>query len=137
MKRIIQFKIWVYDFNHMVPLPPVGEEEGDGHKTSYASYTGKNTNMEWLQNIGIKDKNGKDIYEGDILATSNDCNDYDIWTKEDYGYTVVEWNSEATEFMGSKWSWDMSEDCESVYDMKFVEVIGNIYENSELMKKKD
>lgn len=88
---------------------------------------------------GIKDCNGQDIHESDILATSNETRripDYDHWHKEDYGYTVVQWDPIYTCFEGSKWMWEMNSNSESVYSMRFVEVIGSIHENPELLEAK-
>lgn len=81
--------------------------------------------MEWW--IGQCDKNGVDIYEGDILATSNNDPKYDIWDKEDFGITVVEWNNDSSGFVGNVWTWSIG-DNDSVYDLKHVEVIGNTHQ---------
>lgn len=90
---------------------------------------------EIMQFIGLKDKNGKDIYIGDILATSNTDETYDIWDKETYGYSVVEADKESLGFYFTNWNIDIEEDFdESVFSLIFVEVVGNIYENPELIK---
>lgn len=88
--------------------------------------------LEIMQFTGLKDKNGKEIYEGDILATSNSDPQYDIWDKDENGLSVVIWEQESFGWSGSKWWVTVDED--SVYDMDFVEVVGNIHENPELLK---
>jgi uncharacterized phage protein (TIGR01671 family) len=86
------------------------------------------------QFTGLKDKNGKEIYIGDILATSNSDETYDIWNKETYGYSVVEADKESLGFNFTNWSVDNEEDFDkSVYSLMFVEVVGNIFENPELI----
>ena len=85
-----------------------------------------------MQFTGLQDKNGKDIYFGDILSTSNDHYQFDLWTKEDYGYSVVIENEKELGVSFSNWVPEHS-NCESCYDFFFVEVIGNIYENPELI----
>lgn len=89
------------------------------------------TKCEIMQYTWLKDKNGKEIYFWDILATSNQDKDYDIWGKEDYWYTVVEENIYELWIVYSKWH--MTYDVESIYHFRFCEVIGNIYENPELL----
>jgi uncharacterized phage protein (TIGR01671 family) len=90
---------------------------------------------EIMQYTGLKDKNGKEIYEGDILATSNNDPEYDIWNKEDNGYIQVVYESPCFTTVGD-WSWDLYDpDNESIYGLEFIEVIGNIYDNPDLLLK--
>lgn len=82
-----------------------------------------------MQYTGRKDKHGKEIYEGDVIT----C---EIYEREDYDdyYSKkpieVHWSDNATGFWplnkGSQWR----SGCENI------EVIGNIYENPELIKTK-
>lgn len=78
----------------------------------------------------LKDKNGKEIYEGDILEWSARDNDGSIMRSRD----VVSWKDGA--FVTG-----VGNDEESFYDYanrkqitKQSRVIGNIYENPELLK---
>jgi len=86
----------------------------------------------WLQYTGRKDKNGKEIYFGDILATSNDDPKFDLWSKEDYGYTVCMEDDTVLGVAWSEWSPDDEEE-PSVYSLKHCEVIGNIHQHKHLL----
>jgi len=85
-----------------------------------------------MQFTGLKDKHGKKIYFGDILQTSNDNPEFDIWTSKDYGYAIC---YEDPDELGVRFkNWYPTTEEESVYNFQFVEIIGNIYQNPELLK---
>lgn len=89
-----------------------------------------------LQYTGLKDKSGKEIYEGDILK-GHDC-DYPVDVLAtvlfEEGSFIIKGNekkSESEESMIFYWcNSDNIKDCE-------FEIIGDIYENPELLEKND
>ena len=82
----------------------------------------KFNDIELMQYTGLKDKNNKEIYEGDILFES---------FGERYYKVVFENGSFRAEFKG-----DFEEYSFDLIDVvaQSCEVVGNIYENSELME---
>lgn len=83
-------------------------------------------NYELMQLTGLRDKNGREIYEGDLLRLVR------VWrgkVTED-GIYQCEWNKQRTGFMLAespglfKYGAAHFEDCE---------IIGNIHENSDLL----
>lgn len=82
-----------------------------------------------MQSTGLKDKNGKEIFEGDIIT--NGTSIVDVKSHPTLGfYTVV--NGEER-FFGSNTSIkDFENDVEEFSSV--TEIIGNIYENPELLE---
>jgi uncharacterized phage protein (TIGR01671 family) len=80
------------------------------------------------QYIGLTDKNDKEIYEGDMIGFI-DCTDTEGGWYEQQCIGVVEWSSETASFEVSNRlsaeSYEVLEECI---------VLGNIYENPELLK---
>ncbi len=71
------------------------------------------------QYTGLKDKNGAEIYDGDILGLS-------------YGvYVAVGWNEKTAAFCAISKDEDKSDHS---YGAEYCEVFGNIYQNPELLE---
>ena len=79
------------------------------------------------QYTGLKDKNGKKIYEGDIVKSISGKIGYVIFLQQEMGYVVV-WDNCDTR-LGHRNRGGGYEYGESI------EIIGNIYDNPELVKK--
>ncbi len=77
-----------------------------------------------MQSTGLKDKNGVDVYQGDIIRCTRGCPHEVIWL-EKYGGT----------FFGGMPAWYLSGLSNGYSWTGREEVIGNIYENPKLLKR--
>lgn len=82
----------------------------------------------FLQYTGLKDKDGKEIYEGDIVIFMlPDC----TWSNPQ----IVQYcHSSFVTKSGNLWGLGYFEDIVHSDNLELIEVIGNIYENKELLK---
>ena len=92
--------------------------------------------IEIMQYTGLKDKNGKEIYEGDIIEYKYDSGstfigelvfgDY-LKQTSDMNCRIIGFYLRGIDIDGQDWYTDFPK-------VNHIEVIGNIYENPELLK---
>lgn len=83
----------------------------------------------FMQSTGLKDKNGKLIYEGDIIQIPDDYDTYGMFACEK---REIYFNEGGFRL---KPKWDKNSRGNWLEDTKDFEVIGNIYENKELLNE--
>ncbi|MEK4139632.1 YopX family protein [Paenibacillus sp. FSL M7-0547] len=74
-----------------------------------------------MQYTGLKDKNGREIYEGDFIQNENTIGE-------------IEWVQEHCAFMAFTRNPSFYRYLESDGQLNLTEIIGNIYENPELIE---
>ena len=80
-----------------------------------------------MQSTGLKDKNGVEIFEGDVVITSKGAIGYVAYLQQEAGFVVVLKKSDYR--LGHRNTGES-------YDVATAhEVIGNIYENPKLLKR--
>ena len=88
-----------------------------------------NNDLKLMQSTGLKDKNSKEIFEGDIITNGIDI--VDVKRHQTLGfYTIIDGRES---FFGNSISIEGFE--ENVEEFtQITEIIGNIYENPELLE---
>lgn len=101
-------------------------DEGTGFELNNV-YSSQEREMHIMQFTGLKDKNGKDIYEGDILLMNYDLPYYEgIKHKNGKALVIVKYEKTNCIEFGSIIGYEI--------DNEEAEVIGNIYQNKELLE---
>ena len=122
--REIKFRVWS---NREMRFPPTLGEWDDSDNHHFFGYNKKPSVI--MQYTGLKDKNGKEIWEGDIVR-------YKVFERfheqDSKRVSQVAWlNDKAGFFPMSEHT--VVEDGFYNYEIEDFEVIGNIYENKELL----
>ena len=120
--RKIKFRAWDKENEKMMKVSSISLENKEIAVKDFGTYHFfRIKDIELMQYIGLKDKNDKEIYEGDIVILNDAEEENRCIVKYKYGsYILVDG--------------DLREDLSNVED-RFLEVIGNIYENKNLLEE--
>jgi len=94
--------------------------------------TGEYPDVVLTQSTGIKDKNGADVYEGDIIEATISSR----WTGVSRWIGVVKYSVERASYILEDINEFLSDFTYLKQSSNGFEIIGNIYENPELMEMK-
>ncbi|NBV06684.1 MAG: hypothetical protein EBS06_05550 [Proteobacteria bacterium] len=142
-QREIKFRAWdcldkkmQYDITKTKEYSNV---DGGYDIVGFDNYLNDSVGSVVMQYTGLKDKNGKEIYEGDLISEEIiDENGNSEWTKDNY--TLIGWRNYGFGYISNPFSKEefferfYSEEVEN--GKMSCEVIGNIYENPELLEAK-
>ena len=119
MQRKIKFRAWDKQNKSMEEVELLGDAV---LRIKHAEWEDRE-DFEVMQYTGLKDKNGKEIYEGDILNYDNGIGVMGtvIWYGDGFAMKVL-----GAGMASNKTLYNSLED---------IEVIGNIHENLELLKE--
>lgn len=133
--REIKFRIWSRHFNQW--MNHCGAIDCCGRVVSlYVKKDGTQITPMWTQFpddditiqqfTGLKDKNGKEIYEGDVIQynrrSSYDGINFEVkWNEDNWGWVLVSKNKDYL----------VNERTPEGNRYSFVEVVGNVFENPE------
>ena len=122
MSREIKFRAWDKRHNSMEYINDLYWFEENGiHDFNDDNYI-------FMQNTGLKDKNGKEIYDSDIVKVtwgSGKIVFYEVKYCESLGYHYLRDTKNKED-----------DDIICIYDYSQMDVVGNVFDNPELLKNK-
>jgi len=116
--RIIKFRAWIFETKEIIDVWKIDFNKNqiiwvDGNEEIYENYfSGYKQDCEIMQFTGLTDKNGKEIYEGDIVEVK-----YRDGSRYDNPVEVSFENGSFWVGMGY------------LNDVKIIEVIGNVFQD--------
>lgn len=125
---LLRFRAWHKTWEQMGKVKRIRFDD-DGNVTTVL-FIGENLGVnakidefELMQSTGLKDKNGKEVFVGDIIKCTRGC-PHEVYLEKEYGGTYVG-GMPAIYLKGIRegYAWTGAE-----------EILGNIYENPELLE---
>ena len=113
--REIKFRAWEKNLKQIIPVHNIDFEARMINTGGPWRHFGE---IELMQYTGLHDKNGREIYEGDILYDSGEYYSPVIWSKEYAGWFIQTYDGP-----------------EPLYEQGNVIICGNIHDNPELLKE--
>jgi hypothetical protein len=117
MKREIKFRAWNEEDKVMI----------EGDNLAFEQYAPLVDQLKSCKHImqytGLKDKNETEIYEGDFISNGHDT-------------CLIIWRHDLASFALSKNGWAYDHYFGEAVDPGYVEVIGNKFQNSDLLRNK-
>lgn len=120
LERVLTKDEWFLDFDGNLYF-----EEYDEDSNQYKPILVPEDYYVVQQYTGILDKNGKEVFEGDVIKHRDGSYQAPL-----YDHVVVEWMSENDGYDYTGWKF-----CDTFLQGGEFEVVGNIFENPELLKQ--
>ena len=132
---IPKFRAWMKSLKWMCDVTNISFDSKfvdicqQGDTERYTEMSVEFDEIELMQSTGLKDKNGKEVFEGDILEIEDEG--------EVLGNAKLTWDNEQAVFMIEAISVDdIAPFHEIVSDESYsYRVVGNVYENPELLEE--
>lgn len=121
---IPKFRAWDRTRNEMIDVDEIHFDNGQLDFIGDAiTFMRKANEIELMQSTGLLDKNGKEVFVGDIVKCTRGC-PHEVYLEKEYGGTFIG-GMPAIYLKGIKegYAWTEAE-----------EIIGNIYENKNLLE---
>ena len=132
MKRESKFRAWHYEEGNPLYKPYMryssGEFSSNRLEVFFHNVENEFCQVAVMQYTGLKDKNGKEIYEGDVIKLCN-YSGMEVFRSEvvhHNGCFMIKVKNDDGEFENS-----------ALLHYPSIKIIGNIYENPELMEASD
>lgn len=124
---IPKFRAWDRTRNEMIDVDEIHFDNGQLDFIGDAiTFMRKANEIELMQSTGLLDKNGKEVFVGDIVKCTRGC-PHEVYLEKEYGGTFIG-GMPAIYLKGIKegYAWTEAE-----------EIIGNIHENQDILEVTD
>lgn len=131
----LKFRVWLPDFDQMLRVKAlVFEKDKTRCVCGYSfDFYLEDENATIMQSTGLKDKNGKEVFEGDIITDGYTLGVFR--NHQTLGFYMVDEKGKEN-FLSDTVDTEGFEEAKE-FMKNSIEIIGNIYENPELLEDKE